>query len=61
MLPFNPIIIAVSSTNDTLLGNKIFYEAKDVGADIVYGGSADKESLRMEPTIVLVIYHHCIA
>jgi len=28
-------------------------EAKDAGAEIAYGGSADKKSLRMEPTIVL--------
>tara|TARA_Y100000385_G_scaffold280764_1_gene332431 strand:- start:172 stop:1596 length:1425 start_codon:yes stop_codon:yes gene_type:complete len=28
-------------------------EAKDAGAEIAYGGSADKESLRMEPTIIL--------
>ena len=28
-------------------------EAKDAGAEIAYGGSADVTSLRMEPTIVL--------
>ena len=36
-----------------MLVSKIFYEAIDAGAEIVYGGSADESSLRIEPTILL--------
>ena len=48
MTLFNPTM-QFQSTSGTLLV-EFLHEAKDIGAEIAYGGSVDKKSLRMEPT-----------